>query len=45
MDAATGKLLGENQMDTEGSNVRSSIAIAHGNLFIRTKDKLYCIGT
>ncbi|MES2463712.1 MAG: PQQ-binding-like beta-propeller repeat protein [Armatimonadota bacterium] len=45
MEAATGKLLGENQMDTEGANLRSSIAIAHGSLFIRTKDKLYCIGT
>lgn len=45
MEAATGKLLGENQMDTEGADLRSSIAAAHGNLFIRTKDKLYCIGT
>jgi outer membrane protein assembly factor BamB len=38
VDAATGKLLGENQMDEEGSEIRSSIAVAHGNLFIRTKD-------
>jgi outer membrane protein assembly factor BamB len=45
LDAATGKLLGENAMDQEGSEIRSSIAVAHGNLFIRTKDKLYCIGT
>lgn len=44
IEAATGKLLAENRMDEEGAEIRSSIAVAHGNLFIRTKDKLYCIG-
>jgi outer membrane protein assembly factor BamB len=43
-EAATGKLLAENPMDTEGSDIRSSIAVAYNNLFIRTKDKLYCVG-
>lgn len=43
-EAATGKLLAENPMDVEGSDVRSSIAVAYNNLFIRTKDKLYCVG-
>jgi outer membrane protein assembly factor BamB len=45
MEASTGKLLGENPMDTDGAEVRSCIAVAHGNLFIRTRDKLYCIGS
>jgi len=44
MDAASGKTLAENPMAAEGSDIRSSIAVAHGNLFIRTQDKLYCIG-
>ena len=43
-EATTGKLLAENPMDTEGSDIRSSIAVAYNNLFIRTKDKLYCVG-
>ena len=34
----------ENPMDTEGADIRSSIAVAYNNLFIRTKDKLYCVG-
>lgn len=44
MDAATGKLLAENPMDPEASEIRSSISVAHGNLFIRTNTRLYCIG-
>ena len=44
MDAASGKVLAENAMDAEGAEIRSSVAVAHGNLFIRTKDKLYCVG-
>lgn len=43
-DAADGKLLAENAMGGEGAEIRSSIAVAHGNLFVRTNDKLYCIG-
>lgn len=44
MDAATGKLLSENVMDPEGSEIRSTIAVAHNNLFIRTNTKLFCVG-
>lgn len=44
LEAETGNLLAENPMDEEGAEIRSSIAVAHGNLFIRTKGKLYCIG-
>jgi len=31
-------------MDEQGADLRSSIAVAHGNLFVRTNGKLYCIG-
>ncbi len=34
---------GSKAQGTDGS-VRSSIAIANGNLYIRTQDKLYCVG-
>ncbi|GAB4455721.1 MAG: hypothetical protein OHK0029_12260 [Armatimonadaceae bacterium] len=44
MDAANGKMLAENVMDPEGQEIRSTIAVAHNNLFVRTNDKLYCIG-
>ena len=44
MDAKDGKLLHEVPMTTDGQEVRSTIAVAHGNLFIRTHNKLYCIG-
>jgi outer membrane protein assembly factor BamB len=43
-DATNGKVLAENAMDEVGADIRSSICIAYGNLFIRTHDKLYCIG-
>jgi len=43
-DAAKGGVLGENPMDEQGADLRSSIAVAHGNLFVRTNGKLYCIG-
>jgi len=43
MEAATGKVLAENAMDTKGADIRSSIAAAQGSLFIRTRDKLYCV--
>ena len=39
------KLLQKAEMGGKGDNVsRSSIAIAGGNLFIRTDSTLYCIG-
>lgn len=44
LEAATGKLLGENPMGEEGAEIRASVAVAHGNLFVRTKDKLFCVG-
>jgi outer membrane protein assembly factor BamB len=44
MDAASGNVLASNPMAADGDDIRSSIAVAHGNLFIRTNDKLYCVG-
>ncbi len=46
VDAASGKILNKIAMmaKREENPVRSTIAVAHGNLFIRTNDKLYCIG-
>lgn len=44
LDAKDGKLLHEVAMTEEGKDIRSSIAVAHGNLFIRTHDKIFCIG-
>lgn len=46
IDAATGKILHEVTMDqpTNREVVRATIAAAHGQLFIRTTRKLYCIG-
>jgi outer membrane protein assembly factor BamB len=45
LDASSGKILQTIPMAEEGDrDVRSTIAIAHGNLFIRTSTKLYCIG-
>lgn len=43
-DAATGRVLAENPMSSDGADIRSSIAVAADNLFIRTNDKLYCVG-
>ena len=38
------KLLHETSMGEESAQyTRSTIAIAHGDLFIRTNEKLYCI--
>jgi outer membrane protein assembly factor BamB len=43
-DAATGKVLSTALMAEGEGDIRSSIAVAHDNLFIRTESKLYCIG-
>lgn len=45
-DAADGRLLRTISMDepTNGEVVRSSIVAAHGQLYIRTTRKLYCVG-
>jgi outer membrane protein assembly factor BamB len=42
--AADGKLLHQAAMAEGESDIRSTIAIAQNNLFIRTNKKLYCIG-
>jgi len=42
LDAKTGKIL--SRIDMNGKEVRSSVAVAGGRLFIRTHDTLYCIG-
>jgi outer membrane protein assembly factor BamB len=45
VDAAKGEILGTIPMGEEGDDMtRSSIAIAGGQLFIRTNGKLYCVG-
>ncbi len=46
VDADSGKLISKISMDepTDDDPVRSSIVAAHGQLFIRTSGKLYCIG-
>jgi outer membrane protein assembly factor BamB len=46
IDAADGKLLRTIPMDepVNGEVVRASISAAHGQLFIRTTRKLYCVG-
>lgn len=45
VDAAKGDILGTVAMGDPGDDAtRSTIAAAHGQLFIRTNHKLYCIG-
>ena len=45
VDPADGKIVNQIAMGEESDdNTRSSIAAAHGNLFIRTNGALYCIG-
>jgi outer membrane protein assembly factor BamB len=45
VDAAKGEILGVTPMGEEGDNmIRSAIAVAHGQLFIRTNHKLFCVG-
>ncbi|MBU6398997.1 MAG: PQQ-binding-like beta-propeller repeat protein [Verrucomicrobia bacterium] len=44
-DTADGRILSTVQMGDEGDDmIRSTIAVAHGELFIRTNHKLYCVG-
>lgn len=43
IDASSGKLLAENPLGAEGAEIRASIAVAYGNLFIRTHEKLLCL--
>lgn len=43
-DAMTGKLLAENPLGTEGAEIRATVVPAYGNLFVRTHEKLFCLG-
>lgn len=43
-NADTGELLATNPMADQENEIRSSVAVAYGNLFVRTNSKLYCIG-
>jgi outer membrane protein assembly factor BamB len=45
VNAADGKLINVVPMDPDPKGfIRSSVIAAHGNLFIRTENRLYCIG-
>jgi outer membrane protein assembly factor BamB len=44
VDAASGQVLSSTPMAENDSDIRSSIALAHGCLFIRTNTTLYCVG-
>lgn len=45
LDADSGKILHRTKMGNEGDDhIRSSVVAAHKNLFIRTNDKLFCLG-
>ncbi len=44
VDAKNGKILNNISMLDGKDNVRSSIIAAQGHLFVRTNEKLYCIG-
>ena len=44
VDATSGKVLARNAVGAEGAEIRGSIAVAHNRLFIRTHDRLLCIG-
>lgn len=44
LSAADGKLLHRAEMADGDDDVRATIAVAHGNLFVRTGTKLFCIG-
>jgi outer membrane protein assembly factor BamB len=43
-DADKGNVLATNVMATDENEIRSGVAIAGGNLFIRTNSRLYCVG-
>jgi len=45
IDPADGRIINKIQMgERADDNIRSSISVSRGNLFIRTNDSLYCIG-
>lgn len=45
LDAEKGTLLATNPMTEDDADVRSTVAVAHGCLFIRTNSKLFCVGS
>jgi hypothetical protein len=45
VDAEKGDVLSTIPMGEAGDDmIRSSIPVAHGNIFVRTNKKLFCIG-
>src|SRR5204862_4297863 len=44
LDAAAGKILATNPMAQDEDELRSSVAVASGCLFIRTNARLFCVG-
>ena len=44
LDAASGNLLSTSKMGDGENDIRSTIAVAYGCLFIRTDNHLYCVG-
>lgn len=45
IDAESGEVVQRAELgDADDDNIRASIAPAHGALFVRTNDRLYCIG-
>ena len=46
VDAKSGDILAENVMgEPDEDQIRASIAVAHGRLFLRTNQVLYCLGS
>jgi outer membrane protein assembly factor BamB len=44
LDAEKGEILATNRMAEDENEIRSTIAAAHGSLFIRTNSRLFCVG-
>jgi outer membrane protein assembly factor BamB len=44
VNATDGKVLATNKLVDGEMEIRSSIAVANGNLFVKTNTKLFCIG-
>jgi outer membrane protein assembly factor BamB len=44
VDAANGKLLATNVMAEDEKGLSASMPVAHGDLYVRTATRLYCIG-
>jgi outer membrane protein assembly factor BamB len=44
VDSKSGSLLATNPMADEQTEIRSTVVVAHGNLFIRTNTHLHCVG-